>query len=168
MKGLNRWIDRHLWLWAAVLVVLDTGILLAFRPGRSLIGAVLNAFVYAGIGVWTYRRRRSRDLRAAGDQDADIPALNRMLAKGQTPDDTAQQEQMRGLMGRRRRQLKRVRWTMPVFSVLLLAIAGLAIASRSWTAALPLVAAVVVFDGFAVLGYRKQKRNLRRLDERLS
>ncbi|SHN09444.1 hypothetical protein [Actinacidiphila paucisporea] len=168
MKGMNRWIDRHLWMWAALLVVLGTGILMAFRPSRSPIGAVLNAVVYAGIAVWAYRRRRTRDLRAAGSQDADVVTLNRMLAKGRIPDDAVRQEQMRGLVSRRRQQLRRARWVMPAFSVLLLIVAGLSIASHSWLAALPLVAAVMFFDGFALFGYRRQKRNLRRLDEGLS
>jgi hypothetical protein len=168
VKRLNRWLDQHPWAWAVLLVVVNAGVLLAIRPSRSPIGALLSSVLYAAFALWAYRRRRRRDLRAAGSQDADIRGLGRMIAKGQVPEDAGQRDQMRGLMVRRRRQIKRARWLMPLFSAMVLVIAGLGIASHSWAAALPLLALVVLFDSMAVLGYRKQKRNLRRLDERLS
>lgn len=168
MRAVMRWLDQHLWAYALLLVVVDAGVLMAVRPSRSPIGAVLSAAFYAVFSLVLYRRRRRRDLAAAGDEHADIRSLNRLIGKGRIPEDAAQRQQMRGLMTRRKRQLRRLRWLVPTFTAMVLAIALLPLISGTWVAALPLLGLLVFLDGMVWLGYRRQRRTLRRLDQRLT
>ncbi|MFI0723651.1 hypothetical protein [Streptomyces sp. NPDC021224] len=168
MRGVMRWLDQHLWAYALLLVVVDAGVLMAVRPSRSPIGAVLSAAFYAAFSLALYRRRRRRDLAAAGDEHADIRGLNRMINKGRIPEDPARRQQMRGLMARRKGQLRRLRWLAPAFTAMVLAVAVLPLVSGKWVAALPLLGLLVVLDGMVWFGYRRQRRTLRRLEQRLT
>jgi hypothetical protein len=86
-----------------------------------------------------------------------------MLRKGRTPEGETQREQMRGLVRRRDRQLRRLRWLYPLYNVVTLGIGVAALAAGGTGPGAMLVGMTLGLDILAFVGWRRQHRNIRRV-----
>jgi Flp pilus assembly protein TadB len=167
MRDMTQWLQRHLWVYALVLLVTDAGVLLLIRPSRSPLGAVLSAALYVGIFMAIRQRGVRKDRRAAGDDKADVVGLGRMLLKGRVPQEPGERDEMRGLLRRRNRQLRWLRWYIPAFSVVMYAFAVLALCTGGVGSGLTVLVSMAALDVIFVRNFRRQRRNVRRMENGL-
>ncbi|MYW06172.1 hypothetical protein [Streptomyces sp. SID3343] len=165
---------RHLmdkwWVYGLLILVLWTGVRVALNHGRLPVSTLVGAVAYAALMTGWLVRRRQRDARAAGIADAeDVPGLERRILKGDPPSDPAEREQMRALVARRRRGMRRTRvWALPLLGLIFVGSGVTFLVGHRTIVGVGVLIASVVFFGWVVWVSRRNRVRLSTAEGRLA
>lgn len=101
MERISTFLGKHLWLQAALSILVASAVILLLFPGRSVLWVVVRVAVSSlgGIAVVILVRRMER--RAAGGSTDRLVSLDQKLRRGDVPSAPQEQQAMRALVEQR-------------------------------------------------------------------
>ncbi|WP_328492161.1 hypothetical protein OHS59_04930 [Streptomyces sp. NBC_00414] len=166
MERINTFLSKHLWLQFVLSILCASALVALLFPGPSILSVVIRtAFISVG-GIAVVLVARRKEKRAAGSTDSLI-VLDRKLRKGDVPDDPAERDSMRELVGQRLHRTRHRVAALVFLTVLFCSVTVLTAVTGGMRQTIGYSLLTVVFISWSIANSRVQHRRLRTMEAAL-
>ncbi|OON80034.1 hypothetical protein [Streptomyces tsukubensis] len=138
------------------------------RPDMSPLAWLAHTVFCTALAAAFLTHRRGRDARATGGDPSAVVRAERMIRRGEIPEDPGERASVRLVVVRRLRLLRRTRWAPPLFLGMTVLTLGSAAAAGPWTLFLITSGVWLAVGGTLLWTRRRTFRLLRAMAEALA